>query len=46
MYPGYERYWTSIQNEPDTPAWITGNQLISGAIGREALARAIAGTPG
>lgn len=29
-----------------TPAWITGNQLISGAIGREALARAIAGTPG
>ncbi len=25
MYPGYERYWTGIQNEPDTPAWITGN---------------------
>ena len=24
MYPGYERYWTAIQNEPDTPAWITG----------------------
>jgi dihydrofolate reductase len=24
MYPGYERYWTSIQNEPQTPAWITG----------------------
>jgi dihydrofolate reductase len=24
MYPGYERYWTGIQNEPDTPAWITG----------------------
>ena len=23
MYPGYERYWTGIQNEPDTPAWIT-----------------------
>ncbi len=25
MYPGYERYWTQIQNEPDTPAWITGS---------------------
>src|SRR5918997_1370854 len=25
MYPGYERYWTSIRNEPDTPVWITGN---------------------
>src|SRR5688572_27852796 len=25
MYPGYERYWTSIQNEPDKPAWITGS---------------------
>ena len=24
MYPGYERYWTGIQNEPDKPAWITG----------------------
>jgi dihydrofolate reductase len=24
MYPGYERYWTGIQNEPDQPAWITG----------------------
>lgn len=24
MYPGYERYWTAIQNEPDTPVWITG----------------------
>jgi dihydrofolate reductase len=24
MYPGYEQYWTSIQNEPDKPAWITG----------------------
>ena len=24
MYPVYERYWTQIQNEPDTPAWITG----------------------
>ena len=25
MYPGYEQYWTAIQNEPDKPAWITGN---------------------
>ncbi len=24
MYPGYEQYWTGIQNEPDKPAWITG----------------------
>ena len=24
MYPGYEHYWTSIQNDPDKPAWITG----------------------
>lgn len=24
MYPGYERYWTGLQNEPHTPAWITG----------------------
>ncbi len=25
MYPGYERYWTAIQNEPNKPVWITGN---------------------
>ena len=25
MYPGYERYWTAIQKEPDKPVWITGN---------------------
>lgn len=24
MYPGYEQYWTSIQNEPNKPVWITG----------------------
>lgn len=24
MYPGYEGYWTAIQNEPDKPVWITG----------------------
>jgi len=21
MYPGYERYWTAVQNEPDKPHW-------------------------
>src|SRR5262245_30993312 len=25
MWPGYEHYWTGIKNEPDKPAWITGN---------------------
>ena len=25
MYPGYEGYWTGVQNEPDKPAWITGS---------------------
>jgi len=24
MYPGYEQYWTAIQQEPDKPHWITG----------------------
>lgn len=24
MYPGYEQYWTAIQNEPDTPLPMTG----------------------
>jgi dihydrofolate reductase len=24
MYPSYEKYWTSIQTEPENPAWITG----------------------
>ena len=24
MYPGYEHYWTAIQNQPQTPVWITG----------------------
>jgi dihydrofolate reductase len=23
MYPGYEKYWTAIQTEPEKPAWIT-----------------------
>jgi dihydrofolate reductase len=23
MYPGYEQYWTAIQNDPDKPVWIT-----------------------
>jgi dihydrofolate reductase len=25
MYPGYEQYWTAIQNEPEKPVWITGS---------------------
>ena len=24
MYPLYEKYWTSIQTEPEKPVWITG----------------------
>jgi dihydrofolate reductase len=24
MYPGYERYWTAVQNEPDKPLPMTG----------------------
>jgi len=24
MYPGYENYWSGIQRDPQTPAWITG----------------------
>lgn len=24
MYPGYEQYWSAIQNDPETPVWITG----------------------
>ena len=32
MYPGYEQYWTSIQNEPDRPVWITGSRPTAGEI--------------
>jgi dihydrofolate reductase len=32
MYRGYESYWTGIQNEPDKPAWITGNPPTPGEI--------------
>jgi dihydrofolate reductase len=32
MYPGYEQYWTAIQNEPDKPVWITGNAPTSAEI--------------
>jgi len=24
MYPHYEQYWTTVQNEPDKPHWLTG----------------------
>jgi hypothetical protein len=27
MYPGYEQYWTAMQNEPETPLPMTGNLL-------------------
>jgi dihydrofolate reductase len=32
MYPGYEQYWTAIQNEPDKPVWITGQAPTSAEI--------------
>ena len=32
MYPGYEGYWTGIQNEPQKPAWITGAPPTQGEI--------------
>jgi dihydrofolate reductase len=25
MYPGYEQYWSAIQQDPNTPVWITGH---------------------
>src|ERR1700682_3504777 len=42
MYPGYERYWTAIQNEPDKPAWITGSAPTRGEV---EYARFVAQTP-
>jgi dihydrofolate reductase len=42
MYPGYEGYWTGIQNEPDKPAWITGSAPTPAEI---EWARFIAQTP-
>jgi dihydrofolate reductase len=33
MYPGYEQYWTGIQNEPDKPAWVTGAPPTAGELG-------------
>jgi dihydrofolate reductase len=42
MYPGYEQYWTAIQNEPDTPVWITGNAPTPDEL---AYARFVARTP-
>jgi len=26
MYPGYEQYWTTIQNEPDKHRWLSNTQ--------------------
>jgi dihydrofolate reductase len=42
MYPGYERYWSGIQNEPDKPAWITGTPPTPAEV---AWARLAATTP-
>jgi dihydrofolate reductase len=42
MYPGYERYWTAIQTEPDKPVWITGKPPTPAEI---AWARFAAQTP-
>jgi len=32
MYPGYEGYWTGIQNEPGKSHWITGNPPTEGEL--------------
>jgi dihydrofolate reductase len=32
MYPGYEEYWTAIQNEPGTPLPITGTAPTLGEV--------------
>ena len=42
MYPGYEHYWTAIQNEPEKPVWITGKAPTPAEI---AWARFAAQTP-
>ena len=42
MYPGYEQYWSGIQNDPDKPAWITGKAPTSAEL---EWARFIAQTP-
>ncbi|MDE1995679.1 MAG: dihydrofolate reductase, partial [Rhizobiaceae bacterium] len=42
MYPGYERYWSGIQKEPETPAWINGTPPTAAEI---AWARFIEQTP-
>jgi dihydrofolate reductase len=42
MYPGYEGYWTGIQNEPTKSHWITGKAPTPGEL---AWARFAAETP-
>ncbi len=32
MYPGYEGYWTGIQNEPEKSHWITGKTPTQGEL--------------
>ncbi len=42
MYSGYEKYWTAIQNEPETPVWITGDAPTPDEV---AYSRFVARTP-
>jgi dihydrofolate reductase len=42
MYPGYERYWTSIRHEPDSVVWITGQPPTAA---ERAYAAFVANTP-
>ena len=42
MYPGYETYWTAIQNEPDKPLSMTGKPP---TVGEVQWARFITRTP-
>jgi len=42
MYPGYEQYWTALQNAPDTPLPMTGQMPIESEL---VWARFAAGIP-
>ena len=32
MYPHYEQYWTTIQNEPDKPHWLSNRLPTKGEV--------------
>jgi dihydrofolate reductase len=32
MYPGYEKYWTALANEPDKPSPVTGKPPTAGEV--------------